>query len=127
LFQSLSSPLGTKLAYAWIVVQVILTMVVPPRRTTEMKQTLRSLMLPLPAAPGFILCRLYQEADDKNTICYMEEWDTPEDLDRQILSSHYTQLMTLIEAAAEPPELRLNWVADVKGLEYLEAVRLRDR
>ena len=32
-----------------------------------------------------------------------------------------------MEEAAEPPELRLNWVTDVKGLEYLEAVRLCDR
>ena len=29
-----------------------------------------------------------------------------------------------MEEAAEPPEFRLNWVTDVKGLEYLEAVRL---
>jgi quinol monooxygenase YgiN len=109
------------------VVQVMLTMVAPPRRTAEMIQALRSLMLPLEAAPGFILCRLYQEADDCNTICYLEEWHSPEDLDRQIRSSHYTRLMTLMESAAEPPEFRLNWVEDAKGLEYLEAVRLCDR
>jgi quinol monooxygenase YgiN len=102
----------------------MLTMVARPRRTAEMIQTLRSLMLPLQAAPGFITCRLHQEADDNNTICYIEEWQTSEDLDQQIRSSHYTRLMTLMEAAAEPPEFRLNWVADVKGLEYLEAVRL---
>ena len=89
-----------------------------------MIQALRSLMLPLQAAPGFVSCRLCQEADDANTLCYAEEWHTPEDLDRQIRSSHYTRLLALMEEAAEPPELRLNWVTAVKGLEYLEAVRL---
>jgi quinol monooxygenase YgiN len=108
-------------------VQVTLTMVVYPRRRAEIIQALRSLMLPLRAAPGFLSCRLCQEADDANIICYAEEWNTPEDLDRQILSSHYTRLLSIMEEAAEPPELRLNWVTDVKGLEYLEAVRLCDR
>jgi len=102
-------------------------MVVYPRRRAEIIQALRSLMLPLQAAPGFIFCRLCQEADDANTICYAEEWHTPEDLDRQIRSSHYTRLLAIMEEAAEPPELRLSWVTDVKGLEYLEAVRLCDR
>ena len=101
-------------------------MVSHPRRRADMIQALRSLMLPLQAAPGFISCRLCQEADDANTILYVEEWHTPEDLDRQIRSSHYTRLLAIMEGAAEPPELRLSWVTDVKGLEYLEAVRMCD-
>lgn len=92
-----------------------------------MIQALRSLMLLLPAEPGFISCRLCQEADDANTLCYVEEWHASEDLDRQIRSSHYTRLLGLMEDAAERPEFRLNWVTDVKGLEYLESVRLCDR
>ena len=107
-------------------VQVTLTMVVHPRRRAEMIQALRSLMLLLPAAPGFISCRLCQKTDDANTLCYAEEWHTSEDLDRQIRSIHYGRLLELMEKAAEPPELRLNWVTDVKGLEYLAAVRLCD-
>jgi quinol monooxygenase YgiN len=89
-----------------------------------MIHALRSLMLRLHAGPGFISCRLCQEADDANTICYEEEWHTAEDLDRRIRSTHYTCLLAIMEAAAEPPVLRLNWVTEVKGREYLEAVRL---
>ena len=105
-------------------VQVVLRMVVHPARTAEIIRTLRSLMLPLQAEPGFISCRLCQEAGDANTLCYAEEWHTPEDLDRQIRSSHYTRLLGLMEEAAAPPELRLYWVTDVKGLEYLATLRL---
>jgi len=108
-------------------IHVMLRMVASPRRRAEMIQTLRSLMLLLPAAPGFISCRLCQEADDANAICYTEEWSTADDLDQQIRSSHYTRLLELMEDAVEPPELRLSWVTDVKGLEYLEAVRLCNR
>jgi len=70
-----------------------------------MIQALRSLMLPLQGAPGFISCRLCQEADDANTICYAEEWHTPEDLDRRIRSTHYSRLLSIMESAAEPSSL----------------------
>ncbi len=46
---------------------------------------------------------------------------------RQIRSSHYIRLLALMEEAAEPPGLRFNRVTDIKGLEYLEAVRRCDR
>jgi hypothetical protein len=44
--QSLSPPLGTRLALTQIMVQVTLTMVVRPRHRAEIIQALRSLMLP---------------------------------------------------------------------------------
>jgi quinol monooxygenase YgiN len=98
-------------------------MVAPPLRTAAIICTLRSLMLPLQAAPGLLSCRLCVDPDDPNAICYVEEWQTSEELDQQIRSSHYSRLLSIMEEAAEPPELRLSWVSDVKGLEYLEAVR----
>ncbi len=85
---------------------------------------MRSLMLPLRAARGFLSCGLHQDSEHPEALCYTEEWQTAEDLDGQIRSNHYTRLLALMEEAAEPPEFRLNWVTDVKGLEYLEAVRL---
>jgi quinol monooxygenase YgiN len=108
-------------------VQVVLRMVAQPRRAAEMIRTLRSLMLPLQAASGFVSSRLYVEAGCPETLCYVEEWQTPEDLDQQIRSTHYTRLLALMEVSAGPPDLRLNWVTDSKGLEYLETVRLHDR
>lgn len=95
-----------------------------PRRAAEMVHALRSLMLPLQAAPGFVSCCLYVDAGVPDALCYVEEWQTTDDLDRQIRSSHCTRLLALMEEAAEKPDLRLNWIKDVKGLEYLEAVRL---
>lgn len=91
-----------------------------------MARTLKSLMLPLQAASGFVSCRLYLEVDRPEVLCYVEEWQTPEDLNQQIRSNHYTRLLALMEAAVEPPDFRLHWVAEVKGLEYLEKLRLRN-
>ncbi len=90
-------------------------MVVYPLRAAAMIQTPRSLMPLLQAAPGRPSCRLRAEADDFNAICYVEEWETPEEPDRQIRSGHCTELPSLMEQATEPPDLRLSWVIEVKG------------
>ena len=108
-------------------VQVILRIVTHPDSAKEMIHTLRSLMLPLQAAAGFIACRLYVDTECPEELCYVEEWQTSGQLDQQIRSSHYTRLLALMEEAAEPPGLQLNWVTAVKGLDYLEAVRLANR
>jgi quinol monooxygenase YgiN len=106
--------------------QMILRLTVHPKRNAGMIRAFRSLMLTLPAEPGFISCRLYIEDDTTNVLCYMEEWRAAEDLDRQIRSKHWTMLLALMEGAVEPPELRFQWISDEKGLEYLATVRACD-
>ena len=98
-------------------------MVARPRETTAMLRTLRSLMRLVQAAPGLLTARLFVDADNPNAICYVEEWQSSRELDQQIRSSHFAQLLSVMEEAAEPPDLRLSWVTEVKGLEYLEEVR----
>ena len=89
-------------------------------------QALRAIMLPAQAAPGFISCRLLVDTEDSQALSYVEEWRTTEDLDRHICSTEFTRLLALMEEAAKPPDLRLSWVTEVRGLEYLESVRLGD-
>ena len=61
-------------------------------------------------------------AEDASVTRHTEASHATEDLDRP---NHYARLRAIIEEAVEPPELRLNWLTDVKRLEYLESVRLR--
>ena len=98
-------------------------MVAKPRESAALIRTLRSLMLLAQAAPGLLASRLFVDADNPNAICYVEEWQAADDLDQQIRSSHYAQLLSVMEQAAEPPEFRVNWVSAVRGLEYLAAAK----
>jgi quinol monooxygenase YgiN len=107
-------------------VQMMLTMKTHPRRTEQMLRAFRSVSLLARAEPGLVSCRLLIDAEQSDALCYIEEWATAADLDEQIRSSRYTQLLALMEEAAELPDLRLNWVRETKGLEYLEAVKLCD-
>ena len=99
-------------------------MVADPARTATLVQALHSLMLPLQAAPGLIASALYIESNNPDAICYVEEWQSREEMDQQLRSDHYGRLLSIMEAAAQPPQIRFSWVTDVKGLEYLGSVRL---
>lgn len=83
-------------------------------------------MSPLQAQEGFVSSGLYLDVSDPQTICYIEEWQKSQALDRQIRSNHYTRLPALMEEAAEPPDLRISWIAELKSLDYIEAVRSAD-
>jgi quinol monooxygenase YgiN len=106
------------------VVQVSLSFVANPDRREALVQALRTLLLSSRAAPGCVSCHLFCSVDDPNSLYFVEAWRATEDLDRQICSTRYTRLLSLMEEAVQPPELKLRWVNDVKGLEYLESVRL---
>jgi quinol monooxygenase YgiN len=105
---------------------MVLRLAARPSRRAGVLQAVRALMLGLPAVPGFISCHLYFEDGAPHSLCYVEEWRTAQDLDQQIRSSHYTKLLILVEEAVEPPGLRLQWISDEKGLEYLATVRSCD-
>ncbi len=104
-------------------VQVMIRLLARPHCAAKMIQAFRTLMLPLPAKRGFVSCGLYFDAYETGTIVYMEEWQKAEALDQQIQSTHYTRLLQLMEEAVGPPDLRINWITGLKGLDYVQAVR----
>lgn len=114
---------GIALARECGVILTILRMKSPPLRTAELVQALRSLMRRARAEKGFITCQICLEADDANRICYEERWQTREDLEDQMRSSRYAQLLVLMESAAEQPLLEFHFVSETRGLDYVAAVR----
>ncbi len=89
-----------------------------------MVRAFRALRFALQSARGLICARLYADAEHPDSLCYIEEWSTAEDFDRQVVAEHYTRVLALMEDAAEAPDLRVNTVSDVKGLDHLKALRL---
>ena len=55
---------------------------------------------------------------------YEEEWVTDADLEKQICSSRYTSLLALMEAAKAPPRIEFRFISGVRGLDYIEDIRL---
>jgi quinol monooxygenase YgiN len=79
---------------------------------------------PVRAQPGCRCCGLYQEVGEGDQLLYMEAWETQEQLERHMRSARYERLLAVMDASVQQPVLRYQTISAVKGLEYLEAVRM---
>ena len=100
-----------------------LKVVLPAGRREEALRIVRSLLGPTSAAPGCANCGFYTDAQNENTLCYVEDWETEEDLQRHIRSDDYRKFLTLIDLSSEPPDLKFQRVSETFGIEYLSRVR----
>ena len=104
-------------------IQTVLTIKVSQNRTDELIRAFKSLMSAARAECGLLSCQLYQQVGNETSICYVENWQTTDDLECQIRSNRYTQLLALMETAIEQPSMEFNTVSRTQGLDYLQAVR----
>ncbi len=104
-------------------VSVMLRMTVLPDRRDEVLQTVRSTLGRARAVPGCIGWGIYASADETNGLLYIEEWASEEGLARHFRTDHCKNLLAVMEASAQPPELRFVWSDKTCGLEYLEELR----
>jgi quinol monooxygenase YgiN len=106
------------------VILVTLSIAVPPEQREEIIEVFWSLMGPVRVEAGCLACGLYQPVSKEDVLIYAEEWETVEQLERHVRSARYERLLAIMEASVRPPVLRYHLVSAVKGLEYVEALRL---
>lgn len=98
---------------------VTLRVVTSAERRTEIWRTLRSLLGRTQAEAGCAGCSLYRDMEDENALLLVEEWNTRADLERHIQSKRYRTVLAVMEAAKEPPELKIHSVVSTAGMEAL--------
>jgi hypothetical protein len=54
----------------------------------------------------------------------MEAWETKDQLERHMRSGRYERVLAAMDASVQQPVLRYQTIFAVRGLEYLEAVRM---
>jgi quinol monooxygenase YgiN len=106
------------------VILVTLTLAPLPGRRQEMIDVFWLIIGPVRAQPGCLCCRLYQEVGERDQLLYLEAWETQEQLERHMRSGRYERLLAVMDASVQQPVLRYQTISAVKGLEYLEAVRM---
>ena len=94
-----------------------------PHKADEAIQALRSIVIATRAERGLLASRIYQEASNPEMLCLEEDWSSEPVLQSYIRSSCFTDLLLLMETAPEAPILKVHFVGEVHGLEYVEAVR----
>lgn len=75
------------------------------------------------AKPGCQCCCIYEQANDKHAVLYIEQWQSMEALQRHVQSSMYMRLLTAMELASEAPEIQFYEVSQTRGMEMIEALR----
>ena len=104
-------------------IQTVLKIKIFQPRLDELIRALKSLMVSARAEHGLMDCKLYQQVENQTELCYVEDWQTADDLETQIRSNRYTRLLALMETAAELPSLEFHTVSRTQGLDYLQAIR----
>ena len=104
-------------------ITVTLRIKVSRKRHKEVMNSARLILGPTRIQPGCISCRLYQDFDDPDAVFLVEEWESREKLDRHFDSEQYRIMLSLMEASDQFPEIKINTVSKMEGLEAIEAVR----
>jgi quinol monooxygenase YgiN len=91
--------------------------------TTQIVEALRFLMVGTRLEDGCLDCSVWVDRD--STVQYQEEWSTEEDMRQRVRSDAFTSLLAVMEAAHEPPQIRFDFVAATRGLDYIAELRQR--
>jgi quinol monooxygenase YgiN len=104
-------------------VRMILKWTVPPGESRPIVAALQGLMLAARAESGCGGCSLSTELHEKVVIHYIEEWNSEEDLRRQLRSDRFAALAELIEYASEHPTIEFVLPGSTRGVDYAEEIR----
>lgn len=88
-----------------------------------MVDALRSIMLSARLERGCTRAQVLWDVEAAESIDYLEEWRSPEDLQERIRSASFGRLLALMEASPVAPSIEFRDVSGVHGLEYVAAVR----
>jgi quinol monooxygenase YgiN len=80
-------------------------------------------MLQTRAQAGCVGCTLSTDVRDNVMIRYAEEWNSEEDLIRQLRSDRFQVLLELMERASEYPAVEFALIGSTRGLDYAEEIR----
>ena len=102
---------------------VILRLLVPPEKRSDAVQVIRSIIGPTEADPDCMLCRLYSETEDSDSLVLMEQWTSQEGLERHIRSDDFRKILAMLELARERPEIKFVKVSNTAGMELIKELR----
>ena len=115
-------PSGTAVETSDRVVQVIVKLSTVPGQAAEAIRALRSVKLAIQSARGLICAHIYADAEAADSLMYVEEWHTPENLRQEAVAEHFKRLFALMERSAHCPILRVVSFTDSSGIEHLNSL-----
>ncbi len=96
---------------------------VPLGQTRPITLALHSLAADTRTTRGCIGCSVLTDIGKRGAVRYVEEWQTEEDLRRRLRSDTFSQLVSLIEGAVQPPRIEFALDHETRGLDFMDEVR----
>ena len=94
-------------------------------RAHQLIDALHMLMRRAQQARGCSGAHIAADLYEPDAIWYVEDWQDPRALDARLRSDDASQLLALIETSVKPPSLEFRMIEQSRGLDYLEAARLK--
>jgi len=96
----------------------------PAVRDRAVKSLLR-LVGPTRTVKGCTACGTYVDVEDGNTLVYVEEWETQDDLDQRLRTGDVRVLLSVLDLASEPPCVHFHTINRTRGMEVIVAARTK--
>lgn len=94
-----------------------------PREQENAFVVLRSLAERTRVLPGCAVCRIYQDVQEEGALLFEEIWSSEDAMNRHIRSEGYRDVLLIMEMAHAKPEIRLETISNLTGMETLEKLR----
>ncbi len=98
---------------------VIIRMKVLSEKHLELSQTIALLIGSIRMEKSCRRCDFYQNVDNENDLCLLEEWNTPENLMSHLKSERFKVLRGAMNLLQEPHEIMFHTVSHPAGLEKI--------
>ena len=95
---------------------VIIRMKVLPEKHLELSQTIASLIGSIRTEQSCRRCDFYQNVDNENDLCLLEEWDNRESFMTHLESERFKVLRGAMNLLQEPHEIMFHTVSYPAGL-----------
>ncbi len=115
---------GTQLANIGCMIELVLNISSRASSLPATVQALASVMLQAKLERACVDCRLYAEIGNPQSLLYVEQWATLQELESQLRSQRFGMLLAIMETSPEPPELEVRMISEQRDLEYVSTVRL---
>jgi quinol monooxygenase YgiN len=102
------------------VIQATIRIVSSDELRGEVLEVLRCLKGPTEVQRGCRGCLIVQDIDDRNALTCIEHWEDLEDLKDHVQSERFRRLLPYIEMSVEPPEVEVEALQRIHGIEFLE-------
>ncbi len=93
-----------------------------PEGPTGLVDALRSAAAAAHLEPGCRASQILQEADDSGGVLLVEEWETPQDLERHIHTPVFRRVLAVLELSHTPPDVMYVESARLRGIEWIAEV-----